>query len=74
MMFKRTWFFHVESIPTLIEARRSQGKITRLTGFVSYRSLFVNYVSVRESLLKKIERSEEDFNNGEYMLVSMSRV
>jgi hypothetical protein len=73
-MFKRTWFFHVESITTLIEARRSQGKITRLTGFVSYRSLFVNYDSVRESLLKKIERPEEDFNNGEYMLVSMSRV
>jgi hypothetical protein len=73
-MFKRTWFFQIESVPSLIESRRNEGKITRVSGFVSKRSLFVNYDSVRESLLKKIERPEEDFNNGEYMLVSMSRV
>jgi hypothetical protein len=73
-MFKRTWFFQIESVPSLIESRRNEGKITRVSGFVSKRSFFVNYDSARESLLKKIERPEEDFNNGEYMLVSMSRV
>jgi hypothetical protein len=73
-MFKRTWFFQIESVPSLIESRRNEGKITRVSGFVSKRSFFVNYDSIKDDLLNRVVMRKDDFNNGEYMLVSMSRV
>lgn len=74
-MIKRTYFFKVESLQKIQAERRSLGKITCCTAFISYRSWFpVDNNILFEWIMNKAESKENDFIRGEIILTSISKL
>jgi hypothetical protein len=73
-MFKRVYFFTVESLPPLRLLRRGVGKTTLVSGYVSHRSFFSDPEKAGAYALKKVVNPLLDFNEGEIILTSLARV
>ena len=73
-MINRTYFFKIESLPTLRKERRAKGQLTCVTGFTSYRSFFAKPEKIKYTLIRKMAMPEKSFYELETMLTGFNRI